>query len=71
MGPLGLSLQYLPEIDHGKGAFDFRVFDEAQVAAREVTVKDYTSLDEYPDLILYEGWFDKEANKVEIEKQAS
>jgi len=50
----------------GKDAFDFRVFDEAQVAARKVTVKDYTSLDEHPDLILYQGQFDKKSGEVQI-----
>ena len=54
-----------------KDAFDFRVFSSAKVAAREVTVKDYTSLDEHPDLILYEGWFNKRTHQVEIGKQAS
>jgi hypothetical protein len=50
----------------GKDAFDFRVFDEAQVAAKKVTVKDYTSLDEHPDLILYQGRFDKKSGEVQI-----
>ena len=50
-----------------KGAFDVRVFDAAQAAAKKVTVKDYTSLDEHPDLILYEGWFDKKSMKVQLE----
>lgn len=52
-----------------KDAFDFRVFDEAQVAPKKVTVKDYTSLNEYPDLILYEGWFDNRTMKVQIEEK--
>jgi len=51
----------------GKDRFDFRVFDQAQVAAKKVTVKDYNSLDEHPNLILYEGWFDKKSMRVEIE----
>ena len=51
----------------GKDRFDFRVFDEAQVAGTKVIVKNYTSLDEHPDLILYEGWFDKKSGKVQIE----
>jgi len=50
-------------------SFDFRVFDEAQAAANKVTVRDYSSLDEHPDLILYEGWFDKKSMKVQIEEK--
>jgi len=52
-----------------KDAFDVRVFDEAQVGARKVAVNDYTSLNEHPDLILYEGWFDKKSGKVQIEEK--
>ena len=39
----------------GKHRFDFRVFDAAQVAAKRVKVKDYTSFDNYQELILYQG----------------
>lgn len=52
-----------------KYAFDFRVFGEAQAAARSVTVKDYNSLDEHPDLILYQGQFDKKSGTVQIGTQ--
>ena len=51
----------------GKDRFDFRVFNEAKVAGTKVAVRNYTSLDEHPDLILYEGWFDKKSMKVQIE----
>jgi len=52
-----------------KDRFDFRVFDEAQVAGRKVKVKDYNSLDEHPDLILYQGRFDKKSVEVQIEEK--
>jgi len=51
----------------GKKKFDVRVFDEAQAAQKGVKVKDWTTLDEHPDLILYEGWFDKESMKAQLE----
>lgn len=54
-----------------KDAFDFRVFDKAQAVAKKVTIKDYSSLDEHPDLIVYEGWFDKKAMKVQMEEKKS
>jgi hypothetical protein len=44
----------------GKHRFDFRVFDEAQVAQKKVTIKDWTTFDEYSDLMLYEVWMAKE-----------
>jgi hypothetical protein len=53
----------------GKDRFDFRVFDETQVAGTKVIVKDYNSLNEHPDLILYQGWFDKKSMKVQIEEK--
>ena len=35
--------------------FNIRVFDNSEATAKRVQVKDYTSLDECPDLIIYEG----------------
>jgi hypothetical protein len=51
-----------------KKAFYCRVFSEAQVAQAGVNVKDWSSLDDHPDLILWEGYFDKETNTVRHEK---
>jgi hypothetical protein len=48
--------------------FYCRVFDETQTAKAGVKVKDWTSLDDHPDLILWEGYFDKETNTVRHEK---
>ncbi len=44
-----------------RDTFEVRVFDGAQASSRHVSIKDYNSLDEYSDLILYEGWFNKKA----------
>jgi len=49
--------------------FDCRIFDESEAAASEVQIKNYTSLDEHPDLILYEGWFDEESKRVQLEEK--
>ena len=51
-----------------KKAFYCRVFDEAQAAQADVKVKDWTSLDEHPELILWEGYFDKETQETRPEK---
>ena len=53
----------------GEKAFDIRVFDPSEAAAKKVQVKDYTSLDELPDLTIYEGWFDEKSKRVELEKK--
>ncbi len=49
--------------------FDIRVFDISEAIAKKVEVKDYTSLDECPGLILYEGSFDEEAKQVKLEEK--
>jgi hypothetical protein len=53
----------------GKDCWDVRVFDEVKATQGNVAVKDYTSLDEHPELILYEGWFDKKSMKVQVEEK--
>ena len=50
-----------------KTAFDVRIFEERQITAKNVLVKDFGSLEAHPDLILYEGWFDKKTMKVQVE----
>jgi hypothetical protein len=51
----------------GKSIFDIRVFDEVQAVANKVTVENYVSLDEHPNLVLYQGWFDKGSLRMQIE----
>jgi len=58
-----------PLLDKGKGVFEFRVLDDTQVAAKKVAVKDYNSLDAHPELILYQGWFNKKTMQVKIEEK--
>jgi len=52
-----------------EGVFNIRVFDESEALAKKIQVKDYTSLDEHPDLIIYEGWFDERSKRVELEEK--
>jgi len=49
--------------------FDCRIFDKSEVEASEVRIKDYMSLDEHPELILYEGWFDEGSKRVQLEEK--
>ena len=59
----------LRQRQESKNAFDIRVYDEADVTAKKIRVRDYTSLDEHSDLILYEGWYDKESRQVQLEEK--
>ena len=49
--------------------FNIRVFDDSEAIARQVQVKDYTSLDGCSDLIIYEGWYDERAKQVKLEEK--
>ena len=48
---------------------NIRVFDHSEAIAKKVDIKDYTSLDTSPDLILYEGFFDEGAKQVKLEEK--
>jgi hypothetical protein len=47
-----------------KSARHFRVYDPVQAARQWVKIIDYHTLDEYPELILYEGNFDRDTHAV-------
>jgi len=48
---------------------NIRVFDDAEALAKKVQVKGYASLDQHPDLIIYDGWFDDWSKQVELEEK--
>ncbi|MBN2125518.1 MAG: hypothetical protein JW821_14565 [Deltaproteobacteria bacterium] len=49
--------------------FDFRVFDLNEASMRKVPVKNYHSLDDHPELIIFEGWYDKKTKQAHIEEK--
>jgi len=49
-------------------AYNIRILDESEALAKKAQVKDYTSLDERPDLIIYQGWVDEGAKQVKLEE---
>ena len=51
-----------------KKAFYCRVFDVNQTVNAKVKVENWTSLDGHPELVLWEGYFDKETNIARLEK---
>ena len=52
----------------GKHRHNVRVFDQAQATAMGISVVDYTSLDDHPELILFEGWYDRKSWKARIKE---
>jgi len=53
----------------GEKGLNVRIFSEYEASDKMVKIKDYTTLDQNPKLILFEGWFDKEAKAVELEEK--
>ena len=45
---------------------DVRVFDNARAKMRQLDVKDYNSLDAYPELIAFEGWYNKKTREAQL-----
>jgi len=50
----------------GEKAFDVRVFAPYEATEKRINVKNYATLDEHPELVLFEGWFDKAAKQAEL-----
>ena len=46
--------------------FDVRIFDENIALRANYRVTDYESLDAHPDLIMFEGWYNKKTKKADV-----
>lgn len=53
----------------GEKAFNIRIFDEADAVANKVQIKNYTTMDQHPNLILYEGLYDEGSKYVKLEER--
>jgi hypothetical protein len=49
-----------------KDVNDVRVFDEAGVAKNSFKIKDYDSFNQFPEAVLFEGWFNKKTLQADI-----
>lgn len=54
-----------------QGQLDVRIFDEWGAAQKKVEVRDFSSLDGHPDLVLMEGWYDQKSKKGSIKAKAA
>jgi len=54
---------------NGDKAFDVRIFDESEAAAMQLTVKDYLTLEQNSELIIYDGWYDEASKQVSLEQK--
>lgn len=46
--------------------FEFRVYDPLAATNKGIIVRDYFSLDDYPNLILYHGWVNLKNNDAHV-----
>ncbi len=61
------SLKYVSRpMGDRRNANEFRIFNPETAHQKGIAVKNWTSLDDLPDLILYSGYYDKSANSIEI-----
>ena len=51
-----------------KSAFYIRIFSPESVAQRNVKVIDFASLDNHMDLVIFDGWYDKENRTVKLDR---
>jgi hypothetical protein len=49
-----------------KSVFLVRVFDDRAVSSQGVRVTDYNSFNERPDLVLFDGWFNKKTHTAQV-----
>ncbi|MBC8439199.1 MAG: hypothetical protein H8D87_05905 [Deltaproteobacteria bacterium] len=54
------------EKENKKDCFDFRAFDAVTAHDKGVKVQNYSSLEGHPDLILFDGWYDKNSRQVAV-----
>ena len=53
--------------ENSRSVFDIRVFDEVEVATKNIKIANYNSFDEHPELVLFEGWFDNDLRELQVE----
>jgi hypothetical protein len=53
-----------------KRKFEIRIFDPKDAVISDVSVRDFNSLDNFPQMILFEGCFHKDSGWVDIKRTA-
>lgn len=49
-----------------KKKFLVRVYDPKIVYSKDIRIKNYHTFDEYPEFILFSGWFSKDTHRAEV-----
>jgi hypothetical protein len=56
-----------PKADE-KHALEIRVFDPKEAVLKGLAVANFNSLDDYPDMVLFFGWYNKNTGLVKIDR---
>ena len=54
--------------DNTDSHYDIRIYSPETAVQRGITVRDYASLENHTDLILFAGWYDKRSHAVQLER---
>ena len=52
-----------------KDTYDVRVFNAHDTASRKIAVTNFNSFEAHPELILFEGWYNKKLRDVHVEEK--
>jgi hypothetical protein len=52
--------------ENSRNEFDFRIFDPVTALQRGIKILNFNSLDDHPELIYFDGRFDKETWEIQI-----
>jgi len=61
------SLKAVTKADDQRHCYFVRVFDPKSISAGGIKIKDYHSFDDHPNLVLFEGWFNKKNKDIKLE----
>lgn len=54
--------------ENAAGCFDIRIYSPETMVQHNVKVKNYTSLDDHMDLVIFAGWYDKKTQALQIDR---
>jgi hypothetical protein len=54
--------------ESSKSVFDIRIFNLETTEKDSMRIRDYDSLDNYMNLVIFAGWYDKETKEVRLEQ---
>jgi len=63
------NLKSIIRANQEQGVWDFRLYNEADVRAKNIKIKDFASFDNYPGMVLFEGTYNPKTADVRIKQR--